>query len=127
MNIALWIVQVVLFFAFMAAGVMKTFSPISELAAGMAWVKDVNPIFMVRLPGIAEIVGAIGLILPALIRIKPRLTPLAAAALAFVMVMAAILHVSRGEFDMIFPNLVLVLLSAFVAVGRWKWKRIEAK
>ncbi len=120
MNIALWIVQILIAFAFLAVGVVKTITPIPELVLQMAWVADVNPLLMVRLPGIAEIAGALGLILPSVTRIQPKLTPLAAACLALVMLLAAIFHLTRGEFGGIPPNIVLLLLSAFVAYGRWK-------
>ena len=127
MNIALWVVQGLLALAFLVAGFTKTFQPISELTTQMAWVNDVNPLLMVRLPGIAEIAGAIGLILPSVTRIQPRLTPLAAAGLALVMLLALLFHISRGEFGSVVPNIVLMLLSAFVAYGRWKLLPIAPK
>ncbi len=127
MNIALWIVQILLAFVFLMAGVTKTFTSIPELALQMAWVAEVNPWLMVRLPGIAEVAGALGLILPSLTRIQPKLTPLAAAGLALVMLLAAIFHLVLGDFGGIPPNIVLLLLSAFVAYGRWKLVPIAPK
>lgn len=120
MNIALWIVQILLALVFLGAGFSKAFLPIEDLGAQMAWVLDVSPWLMVRLPGWAEVAGALGLVLPSVTRIQPRLTPVAAAGLALVMLLAAIFHLSRGEFDDIIPNIVLMLLTGFVAYGRWK-------
>lgn len=126
MNIALWIVQGLLALAFGAGGAMKGFSPMTELAANMAWVNDV-PSFIPRLAGIAELLGAIGLILPSALRIRPRLTPMAAWGLVAVMVLAAIFHISRGEYDALLPNLILGGLAGFVAYGRTKLAPIAAK
>ena len=90
MNIVLWIVQILLALAFLGAGISKAFMPIDSLGAQMPWVLDVNPLLMVRLPGIAEILGAIGLIVPSIVRIQPKLTVWAAYALALVMALAII-------------------------------------
>ncbi len=119
MNIALWIVQVGLALAFFMAGAMKVMTPLDELAAQMSWVSAV-PDFVPRLAGTVEILGAIGLILPSVTRILPRLTPIAAMGLVTVMVLAAGLHISLAEFGMLGPNVVLGALAAFVAWGRLK-------
>jgi uncharacterized membrane protein YphA (DoxX/SURF4 family) len=124
LHIALWVVQGLLAAAFMMAGLMKATTPIAELAAQMNWVNFV-PSFVVRLAAVAEIFGAIGLILPALTRIKPWLTPAAALGLVAVMVPAAILHISIGEPPI--PNLILGGLAAFVAWGRLKKAPIEPR
>ena len=117
MKLALWIAQALLALAFLAAGAMKLTQPLATLATSMAWTADV-PGALVRLIGLAEVLGALGLVLPAATRIRPRLTPLAAAALALVMVLAAILHLARGEAMMLPVNLILLALLAFVAWGR---------
>jgi uncharacterized membrane protein len=119
LRIGLWLVQALLAFAFAGAGAMKLFTPMAELLAQMAWVSAV-PEAMVRFIGAAELAGAIGLILPALTRIKPGLTALAAAGLTVVMLAAAPFHLSRGEVGAIVPNLILGALAAFVAWGRFK-------
>ena len=120
MNIVLWILQILLALAFLGAGGMKVMQPIEALAPQMPWVLEVSPLLMVRLPGIAEVLGALGLILPAVTRIQPKLVSLAAAGLALVMLLALIFHLTRGEFGGAVPPLVLGLLSAFVAYGRAK-------
>jgi uncharacterized membrane protein YphA (DoxX/SURF4 family) len=119
MKIGLWIVQALLAFAFLMAGSAKLFTPMDELAVQMPWVLDLSP-GLVRFIGIAEIAGALGVVLPALTRIFPWLTPLAALGLVIVMSMATIFHISRGEFVNIIANLVLMALAAFAAYGRWK-------
>jgi hypothetical protein len=117
MKYALWIVQFLLAAAFFMAGTMKGFTPAAELAAQMPWTEG-NGIIAARIAGIAEIFGAVGLILPSLTRIKPLLTPLAGLGLATVMVLASGMHLLRGEFGMLVPNLVLGGLAVFVAWGR---------
>ncbi len=82
------------------------------------WPADVSP-GLLTFTGVAEILGAIGLILPALTGILPWLTPLAALGLAVIMLLAAIFHLTRREYQNIVVNLVLLVLAAFVAYGRW--------
>ncbi|HEX8699267.1 MAG TPA: DoxX family protein [Myxococcaceae bacterium] len=119
LHVVLWIVQVLLALAFFGAGSFKLFTPIAELAQQMAWVSTM-PEGLVRFIGASELAGALGLLLPALTRIKPGLTPLAAAGLTVVMLLAAPFHLSRGEGGAIVPNLILGALAAFVAWGRFK-------
>jgi hypothetical protein len=119
LRIGLWVLQVLLAVAFAGAGAAKLFTPIAELGAKMAWVNAV-PEGLVRFIGASELLGALGLILPALTRIKPGLTALAAAGLTAVMLLAAPFHLSRGEGGAIVPNLILGGLAAFVAWGRFK-------
>jgi len=118
MNIVLWIVQIVLALLFAMAGIMKVTQPVNRLETRMGWVKDVGS-RGVRLIGSLEILGAIGLILPAITGIWPWLTPLAAAGLALTMVGAMITHGRRGEYSSIGANLVLLLLALFVVYGRF--------
>lgn len=120
MNIALWIVQILLALVFTASALPRLFLPIEQLPAQMAWALDVNPLLMVRLPAFAEILGAIGLIVPSVVRIQPKLTVWAAYGLALVMVLAVIFHITRGEYGNIVSNIVLLALSLFVAYGRSK-------
>ena len=118
MNILLWLVQILLAAAFGMAGVMKATQPVDVLAAnGIAWAPQV-PLALVRFIGISELLGAVGLILPALTKIKPSLTPLAALGLLTIMILAMGFHVSRGEAGALPANIVLGGLAAFVAWGR---------
>lgn len=118
MNIALWIVQVLLALAFGMAGFMKASQPKEKLGEQMAWVEDFST-GNVRNIGILEILAALGLILPAVTGILPWLTPLAAVGLILTMIGAAITHARRSESQMIRINVVLLLLAAFVAYGRF--------
>jgi uncharacterized membrane protein YphA (DoxX/SURF4 family) len=116
-NIALWISQVLLALGFLFAGWMHAIR-FQEAKKQMAWVRDV-PEPLARLIGAAEILGAIGLILPALTRILPWLTPLAASGLALLMILASAFHISRNEWRNLSSNLPLLALALFVAVGRF--------
>ncbi|MGH2350481.1 MAG: DoxX family protein [Chloroflexota bacterium] len=117
MTYVLWAVQILLGLGFLASGAMKLTQPYEVLASQMAWVGDVPP-RLVLFIGLAEVLGALGLIIPAATRISPWLTPLAAAALALVMLLATLFHLARGELTMAPIPLVFGLLALFVAYGR---------
>ncbi|MFK7988566.1 MAG: DoxX family protein [Sandaracinaceae bacterium] len=118
LNIGLWVTQCLLAAAFLMAGGMKISAPIEELQAQMPWVSGALG-GAVRFIGAAEVLGAIGLLLPAASRIQPKLTPLAAAGLTIVMILAVATHIARGEMPMIAPGIVLGGMAAFVAWGRF--------
>jgi uncharacterized membrane protein YphA (DoxX/SURF4 family) len=119
MDLTLWIVAGVLALAFIGAGGMKLAQPREKLAAsGMGWVEDFNQ-QSVRLIGVLEVLAAIGLVVPPLVNVAPVLAPLAAVGLVLLMAGAAITHARRKEPQMIVANLVLLVLAAFVAVGRF--------
>ena len=119
LSIALWMAQVLLAGMFLMTGAMKLSQPISALAAQLPWVTSV-PAALVRLIGTAELAGALGLLLPSLTRIQPRLTVLAALGLIVVMLLASAFHLSRGEGAMLPMNLALAAFAAFIAWGRSK-------
>ncbi|MFG1947148.1 DoxX family protein [Nonomuraea sp. NPDC048826] len=119
MDLALWIVAGLLAAAFGVAGLMKLIQPKEALAAvGLAWTEDF-PAGAVKGIGALEVLAALGLILPATFGVAPVLTPLAAAGLVAVMVGAAVTHGRRKEYPAIAVNVVLLLLAAFVAWGRF--------
>lgn len=118
MNTVIWIVQIVLALAFGMAGIMKLTQPYERLATRMGWVKDFAPP-TVRLIGTLELLGAIGLILPAATKVLPWLTPVAAVGLALTMLGAMATHLRRKEQPMMSANLLLLLLAAFVVFGRF--------
>ena len=126
MKIALWIVQALLAFAFVMAGGMKLVTPLDQLAESLPWVLEM-PALLVRFIGLSEVAGGIGVLLPALTRIQPRLTPLAAAGLGLVMILAVIFHLARGEFGGSVPSIVLLILAAFVYYGRTKLAPISPR
>lgn len=117
MNVVLWILQVLVALAFLMHG-LGMLKPTPEARPGMSYIQDLPP-GLRRFIGVVEILGAIGLILPPLVNVLPILTPIAAAGLGIVMVLAAIYHVPRREYPNIGLNLVLGALALFVAYGRF--------
>ena len=114
-TVLLWIIQGLLALVFMFAGVMKFVMPIEEMTKQVPL-----PGLFLRFIGVAEVLGAIGLILPGLLRIRPGLTPLAAAGLAIITVGATVVTLMiGGGATALFP-LMVALLSAFVAYSRWR-------
>lgn len=119
MNVVLWVIAGLLALAFLAAGAMKLAQPPEKLAAsGMEWVDGFAP-GAVKAIGALEVLAAVGLVLPPLVGVAPVLAPLAALGLVAMMVGAAITHARRGETQMIVVNVVLGLLAAVVAWGRF--------
>ncbi|MDN3219682.1 DoxX family protein [Pseudomonas nunensis] len=123
LHIALWLAQCALAMFYAGTGFMTATQPIGELAAMMQW-PDVVPVALVRFIGVAELAGALGLILPSLLRIASRLTPLAATGLVLIQLLAIPFHLSRGEVGVVPLNLVLLALAAFVVWGRWRKMQI---
>lgn len=117
MTIALWILQGLLAAAFLAAGLPKLVQPIPALSKRIAWTAKV-PVGLVRFIGLAETLGALGLILPGLTHIAPALTIAAGAGLAITMLAALIFHIVRREGQMAAGPLILLLLALFIAYGR---------
>jgi uncharacterized membrane protein len=117
-NVVLWILQWVLAVAFAVAGVLKSTQPKEKLAPQMPWVEDFSP-STVRFIGVVEFLGALGLVLPALTGIAPILTPLAATGIAVIMLLAAVVHARRKEPSGIAVTVVILVLAAIVAWGRF--------
>ena len=118
MNLALWIIAIVLAVAFAASGLMKQLVPKDKLVtSGQGWAQDFSPT-SIRLIGLAEILGAIGLVLPAAVHIAPILVPLAAVGLALAMVGAAVVNARRKDGAGIAITAVLFALAVFVVWGR---------
>jgi uncharacterized membrane protein YphA (DoxX/SURF4 family) len=122
MTYALWIFQGLLALLFLFAGVAKLIMPIEEMT------KDVPmPGAFLRFIAVAEVLGAIGLVLPSLLRIKPGLTPLAAAGLAIIMIGATVVTLTYMGITMALVPLVVGVLLVFVAYGRWRVAPQEAR
>lgn len=117
MNVALWIVQVLLALVFLATGTMKLIKPKEALVTQLGVLEPVSPPALKGI-GLAEVLGALGLILPPLVGLATGLVPWAALGLACVMVGAMIAHGQRGEWPMIGGTAVLFLLAVFVMYGR---------
>ena len=123
LNIALWILQVLLAAAYVAHGWLMV-SPPAELFTLMNEQLGVGLRLFI---GVAELLAAAGLILPGVTRILPFLTSLAAAGLMIVMSSATVLHISRGESGSAVSAAVLFVLVTFVAYARWKVQPIAAR
>lgn len=113
MNRALWVVQGLLSFVFLFAGASKLVMPIEDLTVGSPLSGE-----FLRFIGAVEVLGALGLVLPGLLRIRTGLTPLAAAGLVVIMVGAVTLTLADGMVGMALLPLVVGLLAASVAYGR---------
>ncbi|MCX6246707.1 MAG: DoxX family protein [Bacteroidetes bacterium] len=118
LNVTLWAAQVILACMFIIAGYMKTTTPIAQLSASLPWTGEI-PAWLVRFIGASELLGALGLLLPSLLRIKPILTPLAASGIICIMLMASIFHLVKNEFPLVAFTLLLGLVAAFIAWGRF--------
>jgi hypothetical protein len=120
MNVALWIAAGVLASALLVS-TSKTFVPRERLAAiGAAaeWVMDFSPTAL-RAIGVLEILGAVGLILPAVVDIAPVLVPVTAVCVALLFIGAVLMRLRRGERRTILPDLFYLALAIFVAWGRF--------
>ncbi len=126
LNTALWAAQIFLAIVFFVTGAGKLILPMEKLYDLIPWTKDVNTL-PVRLIGFSEILGSLGLILPSLLRIKPWLTIWAAIGIALVMLLATFFNISMGETSVTAINIILFLLAAFVAWGRFNRSPIPPK
>jgi hypothetical protein len=127
LNGVLWALQILWGFFFAGSGFGKVLLYDAALYAqapqAVAWYAAV-PRPLIVFIGVCELLGGLGLILPAITRVKPKLVPLAAAGLALTMVLAAGFHLMRGEYALVPANVVLAAVAAFIAVGRSKHRTI---
>ena len=114
-SYALWIVQVLLAALFLFAGGMKLVLPLEKMTGPITL-----PGPFLRFIGVAEVLGGLGLILPGLLGIRPGLTPLAAAGLVIIMIGATGIGLIARDVGITLISLVVGLLAAFVAYGRWR-------
>ena len=116
MNVVIWIIQVLLAAAFLMSGIMKltvSKNRVKEKVGG--WVEDFK-VIEIKMIGLVEMLGAIGLILPMVMNIFPFLTPIAAGGLGITMIVAAQTHLKRKE--SIIMNVVFLILALFIVLGR---------
>ena len=118
MNAALWIAQILLALMFFMVGIMKVTQPKEKMAERAPYVEDFSDA-TIRLIGVLEILGALGLVLPAVTGILPWLTPLAAVGLALTMIGAARTHIRRGENSNVVVNVVILAIAIFTVYGRF--------
>lgn len=120
LRVTIWIATIILALLFCGIGFMKLGTPIPKLVAGgLKWAGQYPPWF-VRLMGAIDMAGGLGVLLPALTRVAPRLTVLAALGCTVLQICAIAFHSSRGEFSVLPLNFVLLALSLFVLWGRSK-------
>jgi uncharacterized membrane protein YphA (DoxX/SURF4 family) len=118
LNACLWIAQVLLAVSLIWAGCMKLFQPAGELAEMWPWTAD-HP-RLVLLTGLLDLLAGTGLVLPALLRIRPQLTIYAAYGTLALMLAAGIFHIARGEGSQIGVNAFVAALAIFIAWGRFR-------
>jgi uncharacterized membrane protein YphA (DoxX/SURF4 family) len=127
LNGALWSLQVLWGFFFAGSGFGKVLlydgALYAEAHRAVAWYAAVPQPLIVFI-GVCEVLGGVGLILPAMTRVKPKLMPLAAVGLMLTMILAAGFHIMRGEYALVPVNLVLGGVAAFIGAGRWKLRPI---
>ena len=123
MNILLWVLQILLAAAFAAHGVIFL-NPPPELLVEM---DKTLPTWFRLFLGVAEVLAAVGLTLPGMTRIMPRLVALAAVGIMIVMISATILHTMRAEYSSAVTTAILLVIATFVAYMRWKVKPIQPR
>lgn len=125
MHIGLWIAQALVALMLLWGAYAKLFQSTEEAAMMMPWAADNPGLF--KFTGIIDLLGGLGLLLPAALRIKPKLTVYAAYGTMLLMVAGSIFHISRGENELIGMNIVILAIAAFIAWGRSKKAVITAK
>jgi hypothetical protein len=125
LNITLWIAQALIALTLIWGAYAKLLQPIEETAKMLPWALD-NP-GLVKFTGIIDLLGGLGIILPAALRVQPKLTVLAAYGVIVLMIAASVFHISRGEASLIGMNIFFLVLAVFVAWGRTKKAPILAK
>lgn len=123
MNRLLWTLQILLALAFLAHGWLFLFPPEAMVAQMNASLPRWFQLFL----GVAEVLAAVGLILPGMTRIQPWLVPCASAGIMTVMVSATFFHVTRGEWTSALTTLVLLVLATVVTYMRWRVMPILAR
>jgi hypothetical protein len=126
MTYVLWIIQVLLALLFLFAGGTKLVLPIDVLTSMGSPNQVPLPGLFIRFIGVCEVLGALGLILPGLLRTRKGLTPMAALGLVIIMLGAVVLTFVADGLLVTLPPLVVGVLAAFVAYGRWEWLRNNA-
>jgi len=121
-NVLLWVIQGLLAALFLFAGGMKLVLPLEALAGPIAL-----PGLFMRFIGVAEVAGALGLVLPSLLRIQPRLTPVAAGGLVIIMIGATVLTGIVGPAAMAAMPAFVGVLAGFVAYGRLQAAPIRSR
>lgn len=118
LSLVLWLLQLVLALLFAGVGFIKITQSQTRLQQTLRWPEDYSA-GTVKLIGVLEVLGAVGLVVPQATGLLPILTPVAATALAVLMALAVLVHVRRGERSRIPLGVILLVLSLVVALGRF--------
>jgi uncharacterized membrane protein YphA (DoxX/SURF4 family) len=113
---ALWIIQTLLGLLFLLSGSMKFVMSVAEMTKDTPWMAG----WFLHFIGVMEILGGLGLILPSVLRIRPGLTPLAAASLVIIMIGATVITLGTMGIGPAMLPLIVGILCVFVAYGRWR-------
>ena len=124
-NRVVWVVQWVLALVFVGGGAWKLAAPLDQVAAAFAWAGEMPA--LLRTTAVLDILGGLGILLPSLTRIAPRVTVLAALGCVALQLGAIVFHVGRGEGADTVVNVVLVVLAASVAWGRYATAPIASR
>ncbi|RZJ53578.1 MAG: DoxX family protein [Flavobacterium sp.] len=116
-KIMLWSAQIILSIGFLWGSFLKLFFSVEKLAAMWPWAGQVSVLFL-RFTGIIDLLGGIGILLPTVFNLKPKLVPVTAIAIIALMFCASIFHICRGEGSQIGINIFFVVLAGFVFFGR---------
>ena len=117
LHMTVWAAQVVILLGFGVGATMKILLPIPTLAGIWSWAGDLPPL-AVRTLGVIDLLGGLGVVLPTVTGIVPRLTILAALGCVALQLCAMTFHILRGEIEDVPVNVVLLALAAFIALGR---------
>jgi uncharacterized membrane protein YphA (DoxX/SURF4 family) len=123
MTYALWILQILLGLLFLFSGSMKFVMSVAEMTRDIPWM----PGWFLHFIGVMEILGGFGLILPSLLRIRPGLTPLAAACLVIIMIGATVITLGATGIGPAMIPLIVGILCVFVAYGRWRLAPLSSR
>jgi len=116
-TIALWLAQIILAVCFICGAAMKLFLPVEKLSAMWPWTAEI-PIFLVKTTGVLDLFAGIGILLPTLFQIRPKIVPLTTIGILILMISASIFHICRGEASQIGINIFIAVLAIFVFWGR---------
>ena len=118
LNVTIWIIQVFVSFTFISAGLFKLFQSVNEMAEMWPWVAD-HPL-LVKVTGVFDLAGGLGLILPNWLKTALKFTVYAAVGCFVLMIAAIIFHLSRGEAENIGFNVLIAFLSGLIIWAREK-------
>lgn len=126
LNIALWITQGLISLTFVGTAFWKLLTPVDQLSKMIPWTGEFSPAFVVFI-ALVDLLGGVGVILPTLLKIKPKVAVLAALGCAALMASAIVFHLTRGEGAATPFNFFMLVLSSFVAWGRWTGAPVQAR